>query len=338
MEVLHDSPFVGHVGSVLDVDGAIARVAVLKATFDCAKDGVLTVAEEQEPVRHAVVYRGEPGRSSLLHESDGAYYKPATDILVVGSAHAPRGVPVTRLETFLSAGAVNKTVIVTGDRRWSWSRSSGAAPSPPEPFTEMPLVWERAFGGADTFGSDPAQHQWDARNPVGTGFRATESAALDGLALPNIEDPREPMNRWNQRPAPQGFGPIDRSWQPRIRHAGTYDKAWQTSRMPIPPLDFDYRYFQAASPDLQHSPHLQGGETVVALNLSSRADERFRLPRMQITFQGVARRRRFTIAGILDTVVLMFDAAKVVLVWRAKFRALVNEPMEPVTATIRRVG
>ena len=40
------------------------------------------------------------------------------------------------------------------------------------------------------------------------------------------------------------FGPVGRSWQPRIRWAGTYDQKWMDEKFPFLPEDFDERYYQ----------------------------------------------------------------------------------------------
>lgn len=41
---------------------------------------------------------------------------------------------------------------------------------------------------------------------------------------------------------------MGRSWQPRLRYAGTYDQHWMDERLPFLPEDFDLRYFQSAPP------------------------------------------------------------------------------------------
>ena len=88
------------------------------------------------------------------------------------------------LEVGFRVGPVQKVLRVIGDRsgaRW--------APSSPQPFEKMPLVYERAFGGVDPQVEEP-ERDWDWRNPVGTGFAVSRGNA-DGLALPNIEYPND---------------------------------------------------------------------------------------------------------------------------------------------------
>ena len=83
---------------------------------------------------------------------------------------------------------------------------------------------------------------------MGRGFRSKRSKlGASDLRPPNIEDPADLIRGLRSRPRPAGFGFIGRSWRPRIDLAGTYDEAWQRTRAPLPPPDFDTHYHNAAS-------------------------------------------------------------------------------------------
>jgi hypothetical protein len=335
MHVDHDSPFVAEVSPVVDIDGSEARVAVVKATYQMGNDGVLAIAEEQEPISASEEYYGEPGRSSIVCESDGAYFKPGVDISVIGAAYAPDNRSAPWFDASISIGSISKTVRVIGDRCWRYTRIGGATPTRPQPVTRVPIRWERSFGGVDASFTGPRERAWESRNPIGTGFCATESRdSIDGVALPNFEDPKQLIQKWSDRPVPQGFGLIGRTWRPRVSYAGTYDEHWQRTRMPILPVDFDYRFFNAASPDLIAPGHLQGGELVTAVNLSRTGMERFALPTVHVTFKARAGGTRIETPGRLDTVVFKFDDRKIVLVWRAKYSVELGERLEPIAADI----
>jgi len=335
MDVIHNSPFAAEVNSIIDIDGSEARVAVVKATYDIGNGGVTAVAEEQEPIAACDEYLSEPGLSSTLYESDGAYFKPATDVAVVGSAYAPDNRGALWFDASISVGSISKTIRVFGDRHWSFGRIGGVSHTRPEPVTRVPICWERSFGGADACRRGTQEPAWERRNPVGTGYCATHSReALDGVALPNFEDPKRLIESWKDKPTPQGFGFIGRSWSPRVAHAGTYDKDWQQTRMPILPSDFDYRFFNAACPDLIAPNYLCGGEPVVAVNLSSAGVERFVLPVVHVTFKARAKGRRIEVPGLLDTAVFKLDQRKIVLVWRAKYAVHLGERAEPIAANV----
>ena len=73
--------------------------------------------------------------------------KGRPEVLVTGDAHAPYGDPVERLRVLVRLERdellLEESIEVTGDRYWiNQSRCSR-----PKPFTRMPLVWQRAFGG-----------------------------------------------------------------------------------------------------------------------------------------------------------------------------------------------
>jgi hypothetical protein len=232
-----------------DPDGVDTLYAVVKGTFALAPglDGAEPpLAPEQVPVALAPEYGGDPLASSLRVPSDVSLVKPATDVLLVGHAYAPHGRATTCVDVSLAAGSLRKTVRVVGDRVWLRS-GLGPVASEPAPFTAMPLVWERAFGGTDVVGGVPHA---EARNPVGAGYREPDGTRpLDLLPLPNLEDPASPVTSPALGPTPACFAPISEHWAPRRHHAGTYDEAWQRQRAPYLPADFDPRFFQLAPPD-----------------------------------------------------------------------------------------
>jgi hypothetical protein len=336
VKVVHFSPFAASLDPIVDKDGAEARLAVVKATFDMTPDGSLRVADKQQPVRLNDEYVGEQGRSSVRYESDGAFYKPGTDVVVVGSVFSPGGRPAPRVNASIEIGPARREVAVLGDRTWECG-VLGVSMTAPKPFTEMPICWERSFGGVDPFSSSSGSQTSEARNPIGTGFRTTKSSdALDGLALPNFEDPGHLISSWDQKPPPAGLGYVGRSWMSRITHAGTFDEDWRRNRMPILPKDFDYRFFMGAAPGLALPSFLRGGESVRLINLTRLGQETFRIPAVNVWCQGVAKRRRFEEPANLDTIEIDTNDRRIVLTWRYKFAVLVNEAADVVNARIER--
>lgn len=293
-----------------DPDGIDSLYAVVKGTFDVASG---QPAETQLPIVVAAEHYGDPAATSIRAPSDISLVKPATDVLLVGSAHAPGGRPVAYVDVSLRAGPVARTVRAFGDRYWV-SSGAGVTVTSPEPFQVMPLVWERAFGGTEVVGE---KVDGEARNPVGTGFRSADSAApLHGLKLPNVEDPYDPITSWKQRPQPAGFAPLAAHWEPRRSYAGTYDAAWQQQRAPYLPKDFDPRFFQLAPPGLVCPGFLQGGETVEAWNATPSGYLACRLPAFRVQVTYVLDDRSEARAAQLDTVLLEPDAGRLVAVWR----------------------
>lgn len=295
-------------------DGRILLSTIIKGTFDIGIVGKITKSDKQEPICYADEYFGEVGKSSIKIGSDIAIRKLGTDVILIGTAYAPNQKPVSKMLVALQVGPVNKSVLIFGDR--IWNRTLGRVDiSKPKPFLKMALKYEYAFGGADIRHENPAKHGWEPRNPVGIGFYAQKPD--DGQPLPSIEDPRNLIKNWTDRPMPAGFGFVDRSWEQRAKYAGTYDDKWRKEQYPLLPQDFDDRAFQGAHPDLIRTPYLDGNEPVKITGVTTEGVLAFNLPGIAIGIaihsqNGSAQRR---IAN-LDTVIIRPDERKLCLTWR----------------------
>jgi hypothetical protein len=315
MELVNATPFAAERLVLQDKAGRDVLVAVAKCTYAAGPRG-LRIADEQLPVQLGDTFHGEPGASSTALESDAVPWKPGTDVVAIGHAWAPRG-QARELDVELAVGPVRRALRVFGERRWS--EAAGAVTlTPPLPFERVPLVYERAFGGADLSAPDPRDHEVELRNPVGVGLVARRSRALDGTPLPNLEDPAALIGDPGDRPEPAGFGFIGRGWQPRAALAGTYDAAWSAERAPLLPDDFDERFYHGAHPRLVSRGHLRGDEEVRLVHLGPGGAARFRLP-------GAAPRITVTVGDAsealvvaFDTLILDVDALRVTLVWRGR--------------------
>jgi hypothetical protein len=217
------------------------------------------------------------------------------------------------MDVSLVVGPVAKVVRVFGDREWRGPLDLRI--SPPIPFERMPLIYERAFGGVRKHDEEKGPLEIDWRNPVGVGF-GLRSAPPDKAVrrLPNLEDPAQLIGSPRDRPAPAGFGYVAPSWEPRRRYAGTYDEAWQETRAPFLPKDFDPRFFNAAHPDLVCPGHLRGGERVRVEGASLEAFALF-LPICELDVRVTIGRDMERPGMKLQTVVLEPSAGRVGLVW-----------------------
>src|ERR1041385_3668520 len=218
------TPFGARVMPSMDREGVDVLLVVIAARFVLPEPGeddpLLRLSPTQEPPPLADEYLGEPGQSTIRHEGQSAYTKPATDVYVCGAACAPDGHPVTEMNVNIRVGSCAVDLRVYGDRVWQRSMTGGARPSSAKPFVRMPLVWERAYGGVAA-SSTEAHPRFEPRNPIGCGFENNTADAL-GKPLPNIEDPRHLLNSVSDRPAPIGVGPVARPWPPRPRHSRTH--------------------------------------------------------------------------------------------------------------------
>jgi hypothetical protein len=289
------TPQGGHILSVL-----------LKRSYDIVAFGTCTRAGQDLPLNPGDQFWDSPMNSSVKLESDFVPFKLQTDVVVVGQVHAPGGQPTESCMASFQIGAIRKTLQVTGSRAAQYG-GAGRPPdfSDPTPFTAMPLRYERAYGGIDVKTHLDAPYPYP-RNPLGRGFvLANKAEAVDGLLLPNFEDPDRLLTpeslcvvdfaRWPELPQPVGLGWFPKAWQPRAALAGVMpgDKAVEAElrqayatlvpaaqradylKHRIP--DMDFAFFNGASAGLA-LPYLAGGAVVRTENLHPRGRLDFQLP------------------------------------------------------------
>lgn len=318
MELINATRMVTGYSMGMEPSGRELLVVVIKGTFHLPRsaEAPLRLHEEQMPLIMADTFTGAPGFSAPLHEVDFAPRKMRVDVLLVGSAHAPDGRPATRVPVGLRVNGISKRFMVVGNRYWS-SGIAGVKASDPEPFTRMPISYDRAFGGVDDKHEDPAKHAAYLRNPVGKGFhKHLKKEWLDGAPLPNTEEAKRPVTCTDDDYAPMSLGPIGRGWEPRYRHAGTYDEKWLEEHFPFLPPDFDEQYYQAAPQDQQFAGPL-GGQEIALLNLTPDGRRSFVIPAFEAPVHVFPRKGdREDYLATLDTVVLQPDQESFTLTWR----------------------
>jgi hypothetical protein len=279
------TPFAAQTTWVRDERGAEFWLVAVRACFDIDLEGRQSPAPKQTQVQRAPAFSGDPLTSGLLSDSDFVLHKDGTDVLVEGRAYAPERRPTTHGCVRLKVHTIDKTLNVLGER-FIYKGLTGLSMTTPEPFLEMPLTWERTYGGWDRKGN---KEEWEPSNPVGKGF-ATDPLHLDETIAPNVEYPGTPYRGPGSGRA-AAFGPMAHHWQPRVRYAGTYDKRWQETRDPLLPADFDRRYFRCAPEDQQTQTPLTGYEEVMLSGLAAEGSLGFVLPR--ISFDIITTFRRY---------------------------------------------
>lgn len=309
LQLQNNTPFAAGMAIFPNEDAVDTLYVIVKATFDIGMQ--LTLTDEQMPLVEADVYWTEPGKSSVKYTSDFHIGKPATDIIMLGYACAPNQREVTQLDVGLSVGQVGKTVRVYGDRQWREGRIT-----PPISFKTMAMVYEKAFGGIHIL--DGQVEAADERNPVGRGFAGARTIEeMNGVPLPNLEDPNHLIRHHTDQPLPACFGAAAPSWQPRVNYAGTYDEHWRTQRAPYLPEDFDKRFFNVAHPELVYPGFLQGGEPVQIANMHPAGALQFEVPRVSLLSRITMAGKEETPDFNLETLLLEPNQLRMSLVWRA---------------------
>jgi hypothetical protein len=286
--------------------GILRATAVVKATFDFVPGGAMTIAESTPLVGVEAHHARNPMRSIRASGELSPFLKKA-DVLFVGRAYPPGGAPSPRSMVRLAVvrngwALIDKTLTVIGDR--------AATTLEPTPFQQMPIVYERAFGGLG-----------HAENPLGAGVEPAK-----GRSLPNFA---HSAGAAGERTDPAGFGPISWSWPARRSRLRGYPRKHLSEPVVELPADFDFEFFQASPPD-QRTTYLRGDEVLVLEGLHPSH------PRLETALPGVRGAARvYTPDGIeinltlhADTLYIDGDAEQCSITWRGSFPVASEEAIE----------
>ena len=201
--------------------------ALVKLTYEIK--GTNAVLGEPEPLLHDF-WSDENLEPRFPPGSDYWLDKQSTDVVIRGSAFAPGGRPTPSRFVSAQVGRVAKRIAVFGKRLVEWSQGRPRL-GRPEPFTELPLLYQNAYGGLDNRVPIPAELEEDymrtvalgmqfdhpglyPRNPVGKGYLVMPDP-IDGVELPNLEDPADMLTAerliarkpefWYRQPMPWCF-------------------------------------------------------------------------------------------------------------------------------------
>ena len=196
MQLINHTPFPAQMfKTAMDEEDKYAMSIASRITYDIV-EGNVSISNDQAWGLKREVWRSEYG----ILESDDVFKRGGVDILLFGNACAPNGTATRQMnvEVKLNNKSINK-IVVFGNRVWGKS-ILGMDISTPEPFTQMPLTLENAFGG---------KAEWDGlavpfgNNPYGKGYNYLKEDFI-GKPLPNIENPEKLIKKWTDQPDPVG--------------------------------------------------------------------------------------------------------------------------------------
>jgi hypothetical protein len=311
LQLENKTPFAANMALFPNEHGVDTLYVIVKASFNIGDKW--TLLEKQSPPVEADIYYGEPESSSLQYASDYHVGKPSTDIIMNGLACAPDKQEVTQMDVQLQVGNLGKKIRVFGSRQWDQGRITA-----PQPFTTMPMVYEKSYGGMHII--DGEIDSSEKRNPIGVGYSGNRSASeMTGVFLPNLEDPDNLIRTFDDAPNPACFGFLCPGWEPRVKYVGTYDELWQTERAPYLPEDFDKRFFNIAHPDLVATGYLKGGEDVFISGMHPDGNINFKLPSVSLGAAVHIANKEHSSPFNLETVLLEPNKLQLSMVWRAAY-------------------
>ncbi|VAW59617.1 hypothetical protein MNBD_GAMMA08-2638 [hydrothermal vent metagenome] len=316
LDIRNHTPLTAEVIPGLDKSGYDYATLIIKGNFilDPSRTD-LALSEEPAKLIKADKHYDEPENSSVQYEADTAILKLGTDVVINGHAYAPQN----QMQSVVDVGLqINNTAInykVFGDRQWVKEGSVWRVTAAKQ-FDRLALNYENSFGGVCAAPTDDELVEYSEFNPIGKGFVGNKKSPVEGMLLPNIENPNALISSYKDKPTPAGFGFISRAWQPRLQLAGTYDENWEASRQPLLPVDFNEKFFNGAHPNCITPEPLVGGEQINLKNMSQLGDLHFVLPKWTIPVTVTVKGRSKSIYPVLDTIVIEPDINKVALTWR----------------------
>jgi hypothetical protein len=226
--------------------GSWVLTFVVKATFDL-QPGKAQLSADQEPIHEEDCHwDDDPGRS-VYAPSDLVPLKNRADVLLVGSAYAPKGQAVRSLFARLAVGDLDKSIEIHLDRMFANDGSliEGSR------FSRMSLAYERAAGGPDSI------------NPI--GVRLDVRDGLGRVKLPNLQPPGTVLHGLGTAVLPVGFGPLAATWPVRANRLGRYAATWSSFASVATPMpdDLDRSFFNSAPADQQLTELADDGRLVL---------------------------------------------------------------------------
>jgi hypothetical protein len=312
-------------------------VVVVKVAYAVDAAGTVGLAPEQDPIR----LEAEETELGVL-PPDAAPVKPGFDVLILGRAVAPEGKPAPRMTVRLDVGETARELAVFGDRRWVKRPPEGKpkkrkknepepppvfAASLPEPFTALPLTYANAYGGKAKVGVYKAPY---AYNLEGKGF-CMEAEAAEGLALPNVEDPRALIRSWEDQPRPAGFAPLPLGTLFTVERGVTHDA--ETNEQTVHP-----EVFQNAHPDLVFA-EVPPGTPIVVTGMTPEGRLAFALPDLRASVTVRLGETDYRPEGKVDTLTIHPEEGRFVLTHRTPFKyRVVPEEIRTAVLTVESPG
>ncbi len=175
-------------------------ILLVKYTYDIRNNRC--ILSKPEPLLYD--YRDEDLEPRLQPGTDFWPCKMSTDFVVQGSAFAPQNRTTDRMEVSVQTGRAIKRIAVFGRRFIKWT-GDRIKISRPEPFEEIALTYENAYGGIDwrvqisdqedpellfSFVNDQDHPGLYPRNPFGKGY-LVEPGEVPDMEMPNLEEPAD---------------------------------------------------------------------------------------------------------------------------------------------------
>lgn len=271
---LNSLPKVDPTVDIVTLEREEGRYAVVlaKRTYKIERGRcVLAPPEQQNPICFQEIPYAEvepPMVSPIIAADESMAFKLATDLIIQGSAYAYDD-KTRKTTASVRFGNVERSITVHGARHGDFDKLGRPCFSEAEPFEDVPLRWDRAYGGFDLIAFkrrgvpwlDSSRPKQDfhplattpyhyPRNPCGSGYLLEQDEeSFYGLRIPQLEHPMSRVtperiavktpDGWMRGPLPAAwdFQPLD--FFPRCAYLGlppSYEKET------CPPAEIEFGY------------------------------------------------------------------------------------------------
>lgn len=207
MEFVNNTPLLAAMIPNGEDDDRITTLFLCAITYRIAGTRLEIVPEQRllflEPATHV--------------PNDAVFSKEVVGVCATGFVYPAKGEEAREGFAGLRIGSVETHIVAYGTRVWRRGAFGGLVPSAPLPFDRVAMTWENAYGGMtnepariiDIDGEEAFVPEHEAGFPLnfdGKGFYTDESRAVD-QPLPQLEDSKNLLCKWDDRPDPLCFAP-----------------------------------------------------------------------------------------------------------------------------------
>ena len=253
------------------------------------------------------------------------FLRSGVELIIIGKAYAKKQKPIREIQMEIQVGkAFKRTISITGNRIWQKAESKLMF-SEPQPFVEMPLSYKNAYGGKALSEAGPMDY---SANPEGKGFYLYEDQAVD-QPLPNLENPEQQVEAWEDQPIPLATGPYPSIWSLRVLNSIEFSE------------DRDPPRIERIKPELYNNAHpafiiyepVQPGDEVLISHLTPDGPFRFIIPELAKHVHVQLEKRHFLFPLDLESIVILGDQNRVFFTLRVAFCYQII-PMERRTVSL----
>jgi hypothetical protein len=329
VELINNTPIAAEliVTEILDAPNRFGMISA-KVTYCLNEAGAIEI-DTQDPF--PLFESDVETELGLLPRDNLPRMDPVFEVILLGTAYAPKGQPVTHMKVTLTVGTEYRELMVVGNRVWENSNKQPRISSP-QPFARMPLTYDRAFGGLCEvlIDKDSPIEISDPNNPLGKGFNPeTQIRALADFlkypegypiydttrALPNIENATQPIVQWEDLPTPAYWATVPLTSALHIQRAVDVNEDAETPQQRI---RFSERTYHRAYPDWVIDLPIR--EATVALRgLTPQGALTFKIPALRILGDYVNGPETGTHELVPQMLVLLPEEMRFYLVYRRVF-------------------